>query len=79
MKNFAQAAGQSTAAILDGAQDLLEDSYHATKVASTAFGQGYAEQHALNLRRRAERRAARELRNNPTYAVVPARRVRRAA
>ena len=59
MKTFAQAVGQSTAAILDGAQDLLEDSYHATKIASAACAKGYAEQHALNVRRRAERRAKR--------------------
>ena len=77
MNNFAHSIGQSTASLVDGAQDLLEDSLYATKAASTAFATAYAEQHALNLRRRAERRAARELRTNPAYALALARRVRR--
>jgi len=35
-----------------------------SRVAATAFGKGYREQHALNLKRRAARRAWRDMRAN---------------
>jgi hypothetical protein len=37
MSKLAHSVGQSTTSLLDGAQHLLEDSYYATKVASSAF------------------------------------------
>ncbi len=50
MNRFAQSFGQTAASILDGAQDLLEDSYHAISSAGTAFARAYADEHAANLR-----------------------------
>lgn len=80
MNPFAQLIGQSAAANLDDAQDLFEDSCHATTVARGACAKGYAEQHALNLKRRAERHAAREGTATPrSHALVTVRPARRAS
>ena len=65
MNRFAQSFGQTAATILDGAQDLLVDSMHATRAASSAIGQGYREQHAKNLAVRKARRALRALDRQP--------------
>jgi hypothetical protein len=73
MNNFAQSIGERTASIVDGTVDLVTATVDNSSIAATAFGKGYREQHALNLRQRAERRAAREMRINPRYAVITAK------
>ena len=79
MNNFAQSIGEHTASIVDGTVDLVTATVDNSRIAATAFGKGYREQHALNLRQRAERRAAREMRNNPRYAVITTKPARRAS
>jgi hypothetical protein len=65
MNNFAQSIGKRTASIVDGTVDLVTATVDNSRIAATAFGKGYSDQHALNLRRRAARRAMRiNLRSN---------------
>ena len=79
MNNFAHTLGQGTARIIDGTQDVVEATWDNSRIAATAFGKGYSEQHARNLKRRAARRMAREmrinLRRNAGITVRPAWRV----
>jgi hypothetical protein len=76
MNNFAQSIGERTASIVDGTVDLVTSTVDNSRIAATAFGKGYSEQHSLNLKRRAARRMAREmrinLRSNAVITVRPA-------
>ena len=70
MNSFAHTLGQGTARVIDGTQDAVEATWDNSKIAATAFGKGYREQRALNLMKREQRRATRELRSSPRYAVI---------
>ena len=76
MNNFARSIGERTASIVDGTVDLVTSTVDNSRIAATAFGKGYCEQHALNLKRRAARRAWRDIRRNPhrdaVFTVRPA-------
>ena len=62
MNTFAHSIGERTASIVDGTVDLAIATVDNSRIAATAFGKAYSERRALNLRRRAERRAIREMR-----------------
>ena len=64
MNNFAYSIGERAASIVDGTVDLVTSTVDNSRIAATAFGKGYREQHALNLKRRAARRAWRDMRRN---------------
>jgi len=59
MNTFAHSIGERTASIVDGTVDLAIATVDNSRIAATAFGKAYSERRALNLRRRAERRAKR--------------------
>jgi hypothetical protein len=64
MNTFARSIGERSASIVDGTVDVVTAAVDESCIAATAFGKGYREQHALNLKRRAARRAWRDMRNN---------------
>ena len=80
MNNFARSIGERTASIVDGTVDLVTSTVDNSRIAATSFGKGYREQHALNLKRRAARRAWRDMRANLRgNAVITVHAARRAS
>jgi hypothetical protein len=80
MNTFALSIGERTASIVDGTVDLITAAVDNSRIAASAFGKGYREQHAVNLKRRAARRAWREMRSNlHRNGLVAAHAVRRAS
>ena len=69
MNNFARSIGERTASIVDGTVDLVTSTVDNSRIAATAFGKGYCEQHALNLKRRAARGAWRDRSEAATRAL----------
>ena len=61
MNTLAHSIGERTASIVDGTVDLAIATVDNSRIAATAFGKAYSERRALNLKRRAERRARREM------------------
>ena len=66
--NFARSIGERTASIVDGTVDIVTSTVDNSRIAATSFGKGYREQRALNLKRRAARRAWRDMRRNPVVS-----------
>ena len=79
MNTFARSIGERTASIVDGTVDLVTAAVDESCIAATAFGKGYREQHALNLKRRGARRAWRDLRSLHRNVLVTVDAVRRAS